>query len=106
MSEVGKDLWRVVENTGGEVVKFFGEGRAVWKVPAIGSHDLFLFPKNFTSERSTALLPSLIRWWEWLRVVKVKRRDERHCVCWDATDGRNGCAERHAWETLLEMDPI
>ena len=47
MSEVGKDLWRVVENTGGEVVKFFGEGRAVWKVPAIGSHDLFLVSEKF-----------------------------------------------------------
>ena len=27
----------------------------------------FLIPKNVTSERPTALVPTLIRWWEALR---------------------------------------
>ena len=32
------------------------------------------------------------------------RERERHRVQWDATDGRNGGAERTAWETMLEME--
>ena len=48
---------------------------------------------------STALLPTVIRWWEWLRAWY-----ERHRVGFDATDGRNGGAVRTVWETLLEME--
>ena len=48
----------------------------------------FLFPKNVTSERPIALIPTLIRWW----------------VGWDETDGRNGGAQQTMWENLMEMD--
>ena len=64
----------------------------------------FPIPKNVTCERTTALLPTLIRWWEWLRAPEVERWQERRRVGWDATNGRNGGAERIAWATLLEMD--
>ena len=33
-----------------------------------------------------------------------KKRKGRPRVGWDATDGRNGGAERTAWETLLEVE--
>ena len=33
----------------------------------------FLIPKNISSDRHIALLPALIRWWEWLRAIEVKR---------------------------------
>ena len=46
----------------------------------------------------------MIRWWEWLRAPEVPRWQEGHRVGWDETDGRNGGAERTAWETFLEMD--
>ena len=58
--------------------------------------------KHVTSEGPIALFPTLIRWWEWLRAPEVWRWQERHRVWWDATDGRNGGAERTAWETLPE----
>ena len=65
---------------------------------------LFLIPNNVTSERPIALLPTLIRWWEGLRVTRGVRWQERHRVGWENTDGRNGGAERTVWETLLEME--
>ena len=63
-----------------------------------------LIPKNVTSERPIALLPTVIRWWEGLWVQEVTRWQERHRVGWDATDGRNGGVERTVWEALLEMN--
>ena len=54
--------------------------------------------KNATSERPNALLPTLV-WWDWLRALESKKGT---ALEWDATDGRNGGAERIA-ETLLEM---
>ena len=47
---------------------------------------------------------TLIRWWEWFRALEVERWQEGHRVGWDAADGRNGGAERTAWETLLEVE--
>ena len=64
----------------------------------------FLIPENVTSERPIALLHALIRWWEGLWAPEVTRWQQRHRVRWDATDGRNGGAERTVWETLLEME--
>ena len=66
----------------------------------------FLIPKNGTSERSLALLPTLIRWWEWFRASEVSRWQEWDRLGWDATDGRSGGAERSVWETLPEMTKI
>ena len=50
----------------------------------------FLTPKNVTSERPIALIPTLIRWWEALRAPEVAKWQQKYRVDWDATDGRNG----------------
>ena len=75
----------------------------MWERAATSLHDdVFLIPKNVTSERSIALLPTLIRWWEWLRC-----QDGRKGIVLGGTpltDGRNGGAEPSVWETLLEME--
>ena len=63
------------------------------------------FPKNISSDRHIALVPTWIRWWEWLREAEEKRRQARYRVGWSATGVRNGGGER-AWETLLEMKEI
>ena len=56
---------------------------------------LFLIPKNVTSERPIALMPTLIRWWEATRA--------RCRVDWDATHDQNGAAQRTVWENLMEI---
>ena len=60
----------------------------------------FLIPKNATSERPIALMPTLIRWCEALRVLEVAK----YRLGWDATDGRNGGAQQTVWEILMEME--
>ena len=64
----------------------------------------FLIPKNVTSERPIALMPTLIRWWEALRALEVAKWQQKYRVDWDATDGRNGGAQRSVWEVLMEME--
>ena len=59
---------------------------------------LFLIPKNITSERSIALMPTLIRWWEALRAPEVAKWQQKYSVDWDAADGRNGGAQQTVWE--------
>ena len=66
----------------------------------------FLIPKNVTSERPIALMPTLIRWWEALRAPEVAKWQQKYRVDWDATDGRNGGAQQTVWEILLEMERI
>ena len=62
----------------------------------------FLIPKNVTSERPIALMPTLIRWWEALRAPQgrhgwPKRRS--------STDSRNGGCQQTVWDaTLMEME--
>ena len=60
----------------------------------------FLILKNVTSERPIALTPTLIRWWEALRAPKVAKWQQKYRVEWDATDGRNGGAQRTVWEVF------
>ena len=64
----------------------------------------FLIPKNVTSERLIALMPTLIRWWEALRAPEVANWQQKYRVDWDATDGRNGGAQRTVLEVLMEME--
>ena len=66
----------------------------------------FLIPKNVTSERPIALMPTLIRCWEALRAFEVEKWKQKYRVDWDATDGRNGGAQQTVWEILLEMERI
>ena len=61
-------------------------------------------PKNVTSEKPIALVPTLIRWWEALRAPEVAKWQQKYSVDWDATDGRNGGAQRTVWEVLMEME--
>ena len=56
--------------------------------------DIFLIPKNVTSERPIALMPMLIRWWEAVRAPE------------HATDGRHGGAQQTVWEILMEMERL
>ena len=64
----------------------------------------FLIPNNVTSGRPIAVMPTLIRWWEAVRAPQVAKRQQKYRVDWDATDGRNGGAQRTVWEILLEME--
>ena len=64
----------------------------------------FLIPKNVTSDRPIALMPTLIRWWEALRAPEVAKWQQKYRVGWDATDGRNGGAKQTVWENLMEME--
>ena len=63
----------------------------------------FLILKNVTSEAPISLMPTLIRWWEHLRAPEVVKWQQKYRVDWDATDGRNGGAQRTVWEVLMEM---
>ena len=74
-------------------MKFLGRLEQCWRWPQQNVTIMFvLISRHVASERSIALLPTLIRWWEGLR------EQEWHRVCWDATDGRNGGA------TVLETE--
>ena len=66
----------------------------------------FLILKNVKSERPIALMPTLIRWWEALRVPEVAKWQQKYRVEWDATDGRNGGAQRTVWEVSMEMERL
>ena len=57
----------------------------------------FLIPKNLTFERPIAVMPTKIRWWEALRAPEVATWQQKYCIDWDATDGRNGGAQRTVW---------
>ena len=51
-------------------------------------------------------MPTVIRWWEALRAPEVTKLQQKCRVDWDATDGRNGGAQRTVWELLMEMKRI
>ena len=71
---------------------------------SFGLEMFFLIPKNVTSERPIALMPTLTGWWEALRAPEVAKWQQKYRVGWDATDGRNGGAQRTVWELLMEME--
>ena len=62
--------------------------------------------KNVTSERPIALMPMLIGWWDALKAFEVVKWQQKYRVDWDATDGRDGGAQRTEWEILLEMERV
>ena len=61
--------------------------------------------KNVRSEMPIALMPSLIRWWEALRAPEVVKWQQTYRVEWDATDDRNGGAQRTEREKIKELWP-
>ena len=60
----------------------------------------FLIPKNITSDKPIALMPTLIR----LRASEVAKWQLKYRVDCDAADGRNGGAQQTVWEIWMEMD--
>ena len=81
---------RIVKRNEGRNCEVAREVGAVWELPATGLHD-DVFPRFQRMSRANApsrLLPTLIRWWEWLRAFEVTTWQERHRVGWDAIDGR------------------
>ena len=66
----------------------------------------FLIPKNVTSEKPLALMPTLIRWWEALRAPAVARLQLKYRVEWDAADGRNGGAQQTEREILMGRQKV
>ena len=96
--EVPLDL---TKETRGELVEFQEkvEESGKWQQQACTTM-FFLIPKNVTSERPIALMPTLIRWWEALRAPEVAKWQQKYRVDWDATDGRNGGAQQTVWEIL------
>ena len=64
----------------------------------------FLIPKNVTSERPIALMPTLIRWWEALRAPEVAQWQQKYRVDWDAAHGRNGGVQQTVWESMMEIE--
>ena len=91
----------------GEIVKFLEKVEQSGKWPQQACTTMFfLIPKNVTSERPLTLVPTLTRWWEALRAPEVARWQQKYRVDLDATDGRNGAAQRTVWEVLMEMERI
>ena len=92
------------KETRGEIVEFLKvEQSGKWPQQACTTL-FFLIPKNVTSERPIARMPTMIRWWEALRARQVAKRQQKYRVEWVATDGRNGGAQQTVWEILMEME--
>ena len=98
-----EDVFCVV-SSGGKIVAFLEKVEQSGKWPQHACTTVFfLIPENVTSERPVALMPTLIRWWEALRAPEEAKWQQQYRVDWDATDGRNGGAQRTVWEVLMEM---
>ena len=95
----------VTKETRGEIVEFLEEVEESAKWPQHACTTIFsLIPKNVTSERPIALLPTLIRWLEALRAPEVAKWQQKYRVDWDARNGRNGGAQQTVWKMLMEME--
>ena len=92
------------KETRGEVVEFLEKVGLCGRWPQACSTMFFTTPKDVTSERPTALMPTMMRCWEVVRAPEVAKRQHKYRIEWDATDGRSGGAERTVWEILLEME--
>ena len=72
---------------------------------ATSTHDdVLLIPKNVTSERPIALVPTLTRWWEALTAQEVAKWQQQYRVDWGGTDGLNGGAQQTVRKILMEME--
>ena len=61
-------------------------------------------PNSTTSEQAIALLPTLIRWREWLRASTIFDWKSVYCHVWDACSRVVGGADRACWESFLDME--
>ena len=65
----------------------------------------FLIPKNVTSERPSALVPTLIRWWETLSAQEVAQWQQKYRIDWECYGWtKYGGAQRAVWEMLMEFE--
>ena len=63
----------------GGIVKFFEKVKQSGKWPQQACTTMFfLMPKNGTSERPIALMPTLIHWWEALRAPDVAKWQQKY----------------------------
>ena len=73
-----------------EIVEFLEKVEQSGKWPQQACTTMFfLIPKNVTSERPIALMPTLTPWWEALRASEVAKWQQKYRVDWDAIHGRN-----------------
>ena len=83
------------KRTRSEIVEFLEKVEQSGKWPQQACTTIFfLIPKNVTSDKPIALMPTLIRWWEAMRAPEVAKWQQKCRVDWDATDGRNGRVQR------------
>ena len=69
-----KVLLDVTKETRREIVEFLEKVERSGKWPQQACTTMvFLIPKNVTSERPVALMPTLIRWWEAVRAPEVAK---------------------------------
>ena len=62
----------------GKIVEFLEKVELSGRLPQQACTTMFfLMPKNVTSERPIALMPTLIRWWEALRATEVAKWQQR-----------------------------
>ena len=95
----------LTKETRGKVLEFLEKVEQSGRWPQQACTTVFfLIPENVTSERPIALLPTLTRWWEALRAPEMAKWQQKYRVDWDATNGRNGEAQRTVWEVLMEME--
>ena len=73
----------VTKETRREIVEFLEmvEQSGKWPQQACTTM-FFLIPKNVTSERPIALVPTLIRWWESMRAPEVAKWQQRDRIEW------------------------
>ena len=71
----------LIKETRGGIVEFLEkvEQSGNWPQQACTTM-FFLIPKNVTSERPIALMPTLIRWWEALRAPEVAKWQQKYRV--------------------------
>ena len=61
----------LTKETRGEIVEFLEKVEQSGKWPQVACTSmLFLIPKNITSERPLALMPTLIHWWDASRAIR------------------------------------
>ena len=89
------------KETRGDILEFLEKVEQSGTLPQRARTTMFfLIPKNGTSDRTVALMPTLICWCEALREPEVAKWQMKYRVDWDAKDGRNGGVQQTVWETL------
>ena len=74
----------LTQETRGEIVEFLEKVEQSGKLPQQTCTTMFfLTPKNITSERVIALMPTLIRLWEALRSPEVAKWQQKYRIEWD-----------------------